>query len=87
MLEKKFKSYEENIKRYLAASNRLLSKRMNELNGKLNDLQANIEHSDDINLEKCKAIDRDVSQMNGTFWNHAKNTGNHLFKIEEKLRT
>ena len=87
MLEKKFKSYEENIKRYLAASNWLLSKRMNELNGKLNDLQANIEHSDDVNLEKCKAIHRDVSHMNGTFWNHAKKIGNHLFKIEEKLRT
>ena len=33
MLEQKFKSYEENIKSYLAANNELLSKRINELNG------------------------------------------------------
>ena len=58
MLEQKFKSYEENIKSYLAASNVLLSKRINELNGKLNDLQASIEHSDEVNLERFKAIDR-----------------------------
>ena len=51
MLEQKFKSYEENIKSYLAANNELLSKRINELNGKLNDLQASIEHSDEVNLE------------------------------------
>ena len=67
MLEQKFKSYEENIKSYLAANNELLSKRINELNGKLNDLQATIEHSDEVNLEKFKAIDRDVSHINGTF--------------------
>ena len=54
MLEKKFKSYEENIKRYLAASNGLLSKRMNEVNGKLNDLQANIEHSDELTWKNVK---------------------------------
>ena len=30
MLEQKFKSYEENIKSYLAANNELLSKRINE---------------------------------------------------------
>ena len=68
VLEKKFKSYEENIKRYLATDNELLSKRINELNGKkLNDLQASIEHSDKVNLERFKVIDRDVSHINGTF--------------------
>ena len=72
MLEQKFKSYEENIKSYLAANNELLSKRINELNGKVNDFQASIEHSDEVNLEKFKAIDRDVSHINGTFRNHAK---------------
>ena len=50
MLEQKFKSYEENIKSYLAANNELLNKRINELNGKLNDLQASIEHCDEVNL-------------------------------------
>ena len=35
MLEEKVKSYEENIKSYLKANNKLLSKRINELNGKL----------------------------------------------------
>ena len=52
MLEQKFKSYEENIKSYLAGNNELLSKRINELNGKLIDLQASIEHSDQVNMEK-----------------------------------
>ena len=42
MLEQKFKSYEENTKSYLAANNELLSQRINELTGKLNDLQASI---------------------------------------------
>ena len=72
MLEQKFKSYEENIKSYLAANNELLSKRINKLNGKLNDLQASIEHSDEVNQEKFKAIDGDVSHINGTFRNYAK---------------
>ena len=67
MLEQKFKSYEENIKSYLASNSELLSKRINELNGKLSDLQASIEHSDEPDLEKFKAIDRDVSHINGTF--------------------
>ena len=38
MLEEKFKSCEENIKSYLA-NNMLLSKRINQLNGKPNNLQ------------------------------------------------
>ena len=38
MLEQKFKSYEGNIKTYLAANNELLTKRINESNGKLNNL-------------------------------------------------
>ena len=63
-----------------------LSKRINELNGKFNDLQASREHSDEVNLEKYKAIDRDVSHVNGTSWNHARNTDDHLHGIEEKLR-
>ena len=46
MLEQKFKSYEKNIKNYLAANNELLIKRINELNGKLIHLQASIERSD-----------------------------------------
>ena len=86
MLEKKCESYEENIKRYLEANNELLSKRITELNGKLNNLQASIEHFDKFNLEMFKAIHREVSHMNGTFGNHAKNTDNHLCEIEEKLR-
>ena len=85
MLEQKVKSYEENIKSYLKANNKLLSKRINELNGKLQDLQASIEHSDEVNLEKVKAIDRDVSHINGAFRNHA-NTEDQLHEIEEKLR-
>ena len=52
MLEQKFKSYEENTKSYLVGNNELLSKRINELNGKLIDLQASIEHPDQVNLEK-----------------------------------
>ena len=74
MLEQKFKSYEENIKSYLAVNNELLSKTINELNGKLKNLQAIIEHPDEVNLEKFKAIDRDVNHINGTFRNHGKNT-------------
>ena len=44
--------YQENIKSYLAANNQILSKRINKLNGKINDLQASIEHSDEVNMEK-----------------------------------
>ena len=55
-----------------------LSKRINELNGKYNDLQASREHSDEVNLEKYKAIDRDVSHINGTSWNHTRNTDENL---------
>ena len=80
MLEQKFKSYEENIKSYLAVNNELLSKRINEINGKLNDLQASVEHSDEFNLETFKGIDRDVSHINGTFRNHAKNTDDQFTK-------
>ena len=43
------------MKSYLAANNELLSKRINELNGKLNDIQAIIEHSGKVNLEKFKS--------------------------------
>ena len=86
MLEQKFKSYEENMKSYLAAKNELLSKRINELNGKLSDLQASIEHFHEVNLEKFKAIDRDVSHINGTFRSHAENTDDQLYETEEKLR-
>ena len=57
MLEQKFKSYEEKIKIHLAANNGLLSKRINELNGKVNDLQASIESYDEVNLVKFKVID------------------------------
>ena len=46
MPEQEIKSYEENIKSYPAAS-----KRMNELNDKLNDLQASIEHSNKVNAK------------------------------------
>ena len=74
ILEKKFKSYEKRRKSYLAANNELLSKRLNEVNGKLNDLQVSIEHSDEVNLEKFKATDRDASDINGIFRNHARNT-------------
>ena len=90
ILEKKFKSYEKRRKSYLAANNELLSKRLNEVNGKLNDLQVSIEHSDKVNLEKFKATDRDASHINGIFRNHAKNTrnkrNNQLYEIKEKLR-
>ena len=86
MLEKKCESFEENIKRYLEANNELLSKRITELNGKLKNLQTSIEHFDKVNLEMFKAIHREVSHMNGTFGNHAKNTDTHLYEIEEKLR-
>ena len=54
MLEKKFKSYEENIKKKISAINELLSKGINELNGKLSDLQGSIEHSDKVNRENLK---------------------------------
>ena len=87
MLKQKFKSYEEKIKIHLAANNGLLSKRINELNGKVNDLQASIESYDEVNLVKFKVIDWVVSRrMNGTFRNHAKKTDDHLYEIEEKLR-
>ena len=49
-------------------------------------LQNTTEHSRKVNLEKFKAIDRDVSHINGTFKNHAKNAHDHLYEIEEKLR-
>ena len=49
---------------YLAANNELLSKRVKELNGQLNDLQASIEHSDEVNLEIFKVTDRDVCYIN-----------------------
>ena len=86
MLEKKFKSYKENISSYLAAKNEFFSKRINELNGKFNALWAGIEHSGKVKLENLKAIDRDVSHINGTFWIHAKNTKTYFYKIEEQLR-
>ena len=70
----------------MVANNGLLSKRINELNGKLNDLQSSIEHSYEVNLGKFKAIDRDVSHINGTFRNHAKSTDDQLYEIHEKLR-
>ena len=55
------KTYQVLIPKKTQVCNELLSKKINELNGKLNDLQASIEHSDEVNLEKFKAIDRDVS--------------------------
>ena len=67
MLEKKFKSYKENISSYLAAKNEFFSKRINKLNDKFNALRARTEHSGKVKLEKLKAIDRDVSHINGTF--------------------
>ena len=36
------------------------------------------EHSDESNLEKCKAIDKNVSHVNVNFRKHAKNTDDHL---------
>ena len=39
--------------------------------GKLNDFQGSIEHSDEVNLEKFKAIERNVSHINRTL-NQAK---------------
>ena len=53
-------------------NNEFLSSRIVDLNGKRSDLQATIEHSDEINLEKFEAIDRNVSQINSTFRNHDK---------------
>lgn len=67
MLEKKLKPYKENISSYLASKNEFFSKRINKLNGKFNALQAGIEHSGKVKLEKLKAIDRNVSHINGTF--------------------
>ena len=78
-------SCEENIKIYLAANDELSSKRINELNGALSDLQVSIEHSDEVNMENFKAIDRDVSYISGTFRNHAKNTDDRLYETEERL--
>ena len=72
MLEQKSKSYEENIKSYLAATNKLLSQRIDELNGKLTDFQVSIEQSGEVILEKVKAIDRDMSHINANFKNEAK---------------
>ena len=66
MLEKKLKPYKENISSYLASKNEFFSKRINKLNGKFNALQAGIEHSGKVKLEKLKAIDRNVSHINGT---------------------
>ena len=48
----KFKSYEENIRRYLPSNNELLSKRINELNDKLIDLQASIRPVTRKNLKR-----------------------------------
>ena len=79
MLEQNFKLYEENIKSYLAANNELLSKRINELNGKLNDLQASIEHSDEVNLEKVKATERYKSHE----WNLWKPCKKHRRSIQK----
>lgn len=31
-------------------------------------------------------MERDVSHVNGAFRNHTKNTDDHLYKTEEKLR-
>ena len=73
MLEQKF-----NTKSYLAINNELLSKKINEINGKLNVLQASIEHSDEVNLEKFKAIDRDVSHIK---WNLSKPCKKHRRSI------
>ena len=36
-------------------------------------------------MENFKAIDRDVSHISGTFQNHAKNTDDRLFEIEERI--
>ena len=44
-------------KKILTAINELLSKGINELKGKLSDLQVSIEHSDKVNREKFKAIE------------------------------
>ena len=52
----------------------------------VNPIIFSIEHSDEVNLEKFKAIDRNVSHINGLFWNHAKNKNDHLYEIEQKLR-
>ena len=68
------KTYQVLIPKKTQVCNELLSKKINELNGKLNDLQASIEHSDEVNLEKFKVIVRYVSHISGTFRNHAKNT-------------
>ena len=38
---------------------------------KLNDVEASMEHSDKVNLEKFKRIDRVVSHINGIFRNYA----------------
>ena len=52
----------------------------------VNPIIFSIEHSDEVNLEEFKAIDRNVSHINGPFWNHAKNKNDHLYEIEQKLR-
>ena len=50
MPKQKFKSYQENMKSCLAANNESLCKKINELNGKLDDLQTSLEHSDEVNM-------------------------------------
>ena len=52
----------------------------------VNPIIFSIEHSDEVNLEEFKAIDRNVSHINGPFWNHTKNKNDHLYEIEQKLR-
>ena len=84
MLDQKFKSYEENIKSYLAANNELLTKIINDLNGKLTDLQASVKHSDKVNLEKFKGLDGDVSHINGTFRIHAKKRRRSIIRKKRK---
>ena len=61
--------------------------------GKLNDFEGSIEHSGEVNLEKFKAIERDVSHINGTL-NQAKkhrqsftqNRGKVLLLTEQFLK-
>ena len=52
----------------------------------VNPIIFSIEHSDEVNLEEFKVIDRNVSHINGPFWNYAKNKNDHLYEIEQKLR-
>ena len=66
-------------------NNEFLSSRIVDLNGKRSDLQATIEHSDEINLEKFEAIDRNVSQINSTFRNHDKKHRPSFIKNRGKI--